>query len=89
MIVNSRQFDNLVKEGKVKPRPIGVFERGGYMGPIMDFDEGESNPANIRFTAGQREASFNAAKDAAKEIASGALKLSPESAALVKEQQRR
>ena len=89
MIVNSRQFDNLVKEGKVKPRPIGVFERGGYMGPIMDFDEGESNPANIRFTVGQREASLNAAKDAAKEIASGSIKLSPESAALVKEQQRR
>lgn len=27
------EFEKLVAEGKTKPRPVGAFERGGYLGP--------------------------------------------------------
>lgn len=31
--ITSTEFFKLVDQGKTKPRPIGAFERGGYLGP--------------------------------------------------------
>jgi hypothetical protein len=86
--IDAGEFFRRVKAGEIKPRPIGAFEPGGYLGPMSMVEDVRIAEQKIT-DPHQRAATVAAAEVVAYEIARGEVKLSEAARALLHNQEGR